>query len=271
MAIRAVSDRSIAELMSLDGRCALVTGGTRGIGYAVAHRLAEAGAAVVIGDPDKVGAETAAAAVTDQGGSALGAALDVRDLLSVQEAVERAANEFGSVDILVNNAGLFSPVSSLQLDDTLWDEVLAINLAGVFKTSREVSRRMVDAGTGGVIVNICSTQSFRAGAPGLAHSTASKHGLVGLTRALALELGPLGIRVLAVAPTMAQTPGLGEMQSGLSSSGLIDLADRNGSTLPLGRVAQPDDVARVVLFAVSDMAMIMTGSVLLADAGAMTV
>ena len=113
---------------------------------------------------------------------------------------------------------------------------------------------MTDAGSGGVIVNICSPHSPRSGGPGLAAHTASKHGLIGLTQALALELGPFGIRVLGVAPTLTPVTGFA-----------------NGFSLPLGRVAQPDDVARVVLFAASDMAMIMTGSVLLADAGAMTV
>jgi NAD(P)-dependent dehydrogenase (short-subunit alcohol dehydrogenase family) len=258
-AIRAVSDRSIAELISLEGRRALVTGGARGIGFAVAHRLVEAGAEVVVGDVDEAAATSAARAITHQGGTAIGTGLDVRSTESVRATIRTVVDEFGSIDILVNNGASFPPVPSLQVTDALWDEMLSVNLDGTFKTSREVARWMTDAGTGGVIVNICPPYSPRSRGTGLAAHTAAKQALIGLTQALAQELGPSGIRVLGVAPFLTQVTAAPE------------ILDRTMISLPLGRVAQADDVARVVLFAASDMAMIMTGSVLLADAGAMTV
>ena len=124
---------------------------------------------------------------------------------------------------------------------------------------------MVARGEGGVIVNITSTAAYRAEAPGAAHYVASKFGVRGLTQALAVELGPHGIRVLAVAPTVTLTPGLETQRGALQSAGF--LLDDLGPQLPLGRVAVPDDVARVVLFCASDLSLLMTGSTLLVDAG----
>jgi NAD(P)-dependent dehydrogenase (short-subunit alcohol dehydrogenase family) len=124
---------------------------------------------------------------------------------------------------------------------------------------------MVAGGDGGVIVNVSSTAAFRVDAPGAAHYVASKFGVRGLTKALAVELGPHGIRVLEVAPTVTLTPGLEEQREALESSGFA--LEELGPQLPLGRVAVPDDVARVVLFCASDLAALMTGSTLAVDAG----
>jgi NAD(P)-dependent dehydrogenase (short-subunit alcohol dehydrogenase family) len=243
------SDVSLTELLDLSGRVAVVTGGARGIGRACCTRLAEAGATVVAGDLD----EAAAAPV------------DVRDAASVRALVERTVAEQGRLDVWVNAAGVYPTAPLLELSEDDWALVLDTNLRGTFLGAREAARAMIAGGDGGVIVNVSSTAAFRADAPGAAHYVASKFGVRGLTKALAVELGPHGIRVLEVAPTVTLTPGLEEQAEALRSAGFA--LEELGPTLPLGRVAVPDDVARVVLFCASDLSALMTGSTLLVDAG----
>jgi NAD(P)-dependent dehydrogenase (short-subunit alcohol dehydrogenase family) len=271
MAAPDVSSRPLAELFSLAGRTALVTGGGKGIGAAVARRLAEAGAAVMVADLDKAGAEEVAGDITAGGGTAIGVELDVTDSASVEAVVGRATAELGGLDVLVNNAGIFPIFPFLALPDEEWDRVLRTNLYGAFYCAREAGRQMVQGGKGGVIVNIASIQAFRAGAPGLAPYTSSKGALVAFTRALAVELGPMGIRVLAVAPTVVDTPGLQANMPVFQAAGISDVIATVSATLPLGRTAVPDDVARVVVFCASDLAALMTGDTLLVDAGHLTV
>jgi len=261
-----VSSRSLADLISLAGRNALVTGGGKGIGASVARRLAEAGAGVMVADIDKVAAEQVAGGI---GGRAIGVELDVTDSAAVEAVVGRAVAELGGLDILVNNAGIFPIFPVLALPDEEWDRVLRTNLYGAFYCAREAGRQMV--GRGGVIVNVASIQAFRAGSPGLAAYTSSKGALVSFTQALAVELGPMGIRVLAVAPTVVDTPGLQANMPIFEAAGVADVIETVSATLPLGRTAVPDDVARVVLFCASDLAALMTGDTLLVDAGHMTV
>ena len=267
MAVAEVSGKSIAELVSLAGKGAVVTGGATGLGKAMARRLAEAGAAVLIGDIDIVLArETAAQLAADTGGTLLATRLDVADSASIVATAELALARFGCLDIWVNNAALYPSVPLLETSDAIWDEVMAVNLRGMFVGAREAARRMIDAGNGGVIINVSSQAGFRGVAPGLAAYAASKHGVRGATRQMAIELAPHGIRVLGVAPSHARTektevaiaamPELLEQIPALSSS-------------RLGRVGVPDDVGRVVLFLVSDLALFMTGSTLKVDAGEM--
>jgi NAD(P)-dependent dehydrogenase (short-subunit alcohol dehydrogenase family) len=271
MAAPDLTSRPLAELFSLAGRGALVTGGAKGIGAAVCRRLAEAGAAVAVADLDKEGAEQVAGEITAAGGTAIGVELDVTDSASVETAVDRVAAELGSVDILVNNAGIFPIFPLLAMPDEEWDRVLRTNLYGAFYCAREAGRQMAQSGKGGVIVNLASIQAFRAGAPGLAPYTSSKGAIVSFTRALAVELGPMGVRVLAVAPTVVDTPGLQANMPVFEAAGVSDVIATVAATLPLGRVAVPDDVARVVLFCASDMAALMTGDTLVVDAGHLTV
>lgn len=269
IAIADVSDRSITELVSLAGRTAVVTGGGQGLGKAIARRLAEAGANVLIGDIEGERA-TGAAADLDarQPGRVLGLRMDVADTTSADQAVDLAMREFGSIDIWVNNAGVFPNMPVLEMTDELWDKVQAVNGRGVFVGSREAARKMVDRGSGGVIVNIASLAGVRGIAPGLAAYVASKHATVGLTRQMALELAPHNIRVLAVAPTFIVTEGnLALMQQDPARAGQAAEDIPSMLTSKLGRVGVPDDIARVVLFAASDMSLFMTGSVLMVDAG----
>jgi len=269
MAAPDVSSRPLPELISLAGRHALVTGGGRGIGAAIAARLAEAGAAVMVADIDKAAAEQTAGDLVGSGGRAIGVDLDVTDSAAVEAVVARALSELGGLDILVNNAGIFPIFPVLAMPDEEWDRVLRTNLYGAFYCAREAGRAM--AGSGGVIVNVASIQAFRAGAPGLAPYTSSKGALVAFTKALAVELGPMGVRVLAVAPTVVDTPGLQANMPIFQAAGISDVIETVSATLPLGRTAVPDDVARVVLFCASDLAALMTGDTLLVDAGHLAV
>jgi NAD(P)-dependent dehydrogenase (short-subunit alcohol dehydrogenase family) len=265
-----VSSKPIMELISLKGKKAVVTGGARGIGYAIVNRFAEAGADVVVADIDEpVATQSARALARDWEKRVVPASVDMTDGQSVQHLAEFAYNTLGAIDIWVNNAGIYPSKPLLQMSDTDWDKVLDINLRGTFIGAREAAKRMISAGKGGVIINLASTAGFRAAGPGVAHYVASKHGVRGLTRALAVELGPYGIRVLALAPTLISTPGIDELrtQAAAAMPGMTDLLDQMATREPLGRVGVPDDVARVALFCASDLAMLMTGSTIPVDAG----
>ena len=263
-----VSSRSLAELISLSGRRAVVTGAGRGLGRAIAERVVEAGANVLVADIE----QELASAVTEElnirrPGCALATHVDVTDAGSVAAAADLAVRELGGLDIWVNNAGIFPSVPALEMDEKTWDEVFAVNARGVFLGSREAARRMHAAGSGGVIVNVVSTAGFRGTAPGLAAYVGSKHAARGITRQLALEFAPFGIRVLGVAPTFVPTEGnmaaAAEAGVSLDAESLMSVMKPG----PLGRLGVPDDIARVVLFCASDLSAFMTGSTLLADAG----
>ncbi|MEO6092316.1 MAG: SDR family oxidoreductase [Novosphingobium sp.] len=266
MAIADVSQVALSELISLRGRRAVVTGGAQGLGKAIARRLAEAGAAVLIGD---IKIEQAMAAGTElaerYGGTVIATRLDVTDTTSVDAAAQLAVSELGGLDVWVNNAGVYPNVNLLEMTDEAWDQVMAVNLRGVFASCRAAARCMIAAGHGGVLINVVSTAGFSGVAPGVSAYVASKHGVHGLVRQLAIELAPHDIRVLGVAPTFCETEG--------NAAALAALPDRVRSeiaatlTSKLGRVGVPDDIARVVLFAASDLSVFMTGSTILADAG----
>jgi NAD(P)-dependent dehydrogenase (short-subunit alcohol dehydrogenase family) len=265
MAIEDVSGRSLAELVSLRGRVAVVTGGGRGIGRASAARLAEAGASVVLGDVDGALAEAAAADLSSRHRTAVVAVrTDVRDPDAVRALADAAERQMGPIDIWVNNAGIYPSNPFLEIPAEEWDRVLELNVRAVFLCGQEIGRRMAERGRG-VIVNIASTGAFKTG-PGVAHYITSKHAVVGLTQAMSVELGPRGVRVLGVAPSMTRTEGrvefLATMPPGMDAF-IQEMEERP----PLGRIGVPDDVARVVLFCASDLSMLMTGSTLMVDSG----
>lgn len=267
MAIPDVSAKTIDELVSLRGRVAVVTGGGRGIGLAIARRLAEAGADIAVGDLDATAAERAAADVLKLGARSFGAALDVAVEASVRALAARSEQELGPIGVWVNNAGIYPTRPLLDMTEADWDKVLDVNLKGTFLGAREAAARMVATGAGGVIVNLASTASFRAAGPGVSHYVSSKHAVRGLTKSLAVELGAHGIRALGVAPTLIETPGIDEGRAAFEAAGLGNLLDQMAARLPLGRAGVADDVARVVLFCASDLSLFMTGSTLAVDAG----
>ncbi len=250
---------SLHDLISLKGKRAVVTGAGQGIGAAIAARLAEAGAEAVVSDIDTARAMDMAARINGKAGRTVATAFrcDVSDIASVQTL----AAEVGDLDIWVNNAGIFPFKAALDITPDAWREVMKVNADGAFFGAQAAASHMARSGHGGVIINVASTAGLR-GRANLAHYAASKHAVVGLTRCLAIELGPKNIRVMGVAPTLVQTPGIAAQ-----SNDLPDTVQYYVSSLPLGRIAQPDDVARVVLFCVSDLASLLTGSVIPVDAG----
>jgi NAD(P)-dependent dehydrogenase (short-subunit alcohol dehydrogenase family) len=268
--IEDVSAKSLAELMALEGKVAVVTGGAQGIGLASARRLAEAGATVVLADRD--GERAAEAALALPGPARKSArTMDVTDAEQISKTADTVVDEFGGLDIWVNNAGIFPSTPLLDLPDEEWDAVIAVNLRGMFLGGREAGRRMRDLGRGGVIVNLASTSGHAGFGPGFAHYTSSKHGILGLTKALAIELGPFGVRVVAISPQLTLTEGITGASDDFEESGLGAVLDGLAARTPLGRVAVPDDVARVVLFAVSGLAQFVSGSNVSVDGGLLAV
>ena len=271
MAIRDVSENTVEQLISLRGKVAVITGGARGIGLAVARRFAEMGATIVIGDLRQSDADEAAESVAKAFGKpALGVTLDVTDEASVIALADIAVREFGRLDLWVNNAGIFPGAVTTNLLTSDWDTVQDINLRGTFIGCREAAKRMMaQEPKGGVIINVASVRGIRGG-PNLAAYTASKHGVVGLTKALGIELGPHDIRVLGLAPTGVDTPGAAARMANATGAELERVTAKRKSiaaSLPLGRTGTPDDIARVALFCASDLSILMTGSTLLVDAG----
>ena len=267
MAIADVQDLPIGNLISLKGRGAVVTGGATGLGKATVRRLAEAGASVLIADIDyDLAMSTADELGRDTGGTVLAIRCDAADSLSIATVAELAIERLGGIDIWINNAALYPSIPLFEMEESDWDDVMAVNLRGVLVGAREAARHMIAAGHGGVIVNVASQAGFRGVSPGLAAYVASKHGVRGLTRQLAIELAPHDIRVLGVAPSHARTE-----KAAAAIAALPELLDQIPalSTSRLGRVGVPDDIGRVILFLASDMALFMTGSTVKVDAGEM--
>jgi 2-deoxy-D-gluconate 3-dehydrogenase len=255
-------NESIANLMRLDGRVALVTGAGRGIGRAIAMRLAEAGAAVAVADLDADAALEVTEAIRAAGGTAEAAPADVADEADVKTLVRACGDQMGGLDVLVNNAGIFPMRPVLEMATADFDRVLSVNLRGAFLCTREAALAMVEQGRGGSIVNVTSVDALHPSMVGLAHYDASKHGMWGFTKNVALELAPHGIRVNAVAPGGVLTEGVRQMGAGTDEA-VAAFAGR----VPLQRMGDPDDIARAVLFLAVPMSGYMTGSQVVVDGG----
>ncbi len=247
------SHPSIGELIDLRGRRAFVTGGSRGIGAAIAERLVEAGADVTIGDLDAPAHDLRARFQR----------CDITDAAALTAALDVACLDAGSLDILINNAGIF-PTTGPMLDatDEFVHRMLDVNVRAHYSVAREAARRMT---SGGTIVNIASIAGLGGGANISAYS-ASKAAVIALTRAFAHELGPKGIRINAIAPGIIDTPGVQEQLAPLKASG-VDI-ERRITANPLGIAGVADHVARAALFLVSDLAAFITGHILVVDGGA---
>jgi 3-oxoacyl-[acyl-carrier protein] reductase len=245
--------------MNLTDRVAIVTGGGRGIGRAIAVRLAEAGVKVVVND---VGSAEPANSVVEEikalGRQSIAVLADISVKTDVERLVETAKDTFGKIDILVNNAGIARDQLLLRMSDEEWDKVLAVNLKGAFLCSRAVLRHMIRQ-RWGRIISIASIVGI-VGNPGQANYGASKAGIIGLTRTLAKEIGSRQITVNAVAPGFIDT----EMTQRLGASWKEELKNR----IPLGYVGSPRDVAEAVAFLASEEARYITGQVLNVDGGA---
>ena len=246
----------------VEGRVALVTGGASGIGYCIVEALAEAGANVTIADLNQRDIDAAILKLAEQGYAVSGAVMDVTDSARVTEVADDLVRRHGCVDILVNNAGIArSEIPAEAMEDERWLNVLDVNLNGSFWCARAFGRHMLAAGSG-AIVNVGSMSGFIVNRPqGQSHYNASKAAVHHLTRSLAAEWGPRGVRVNAVAPTYIATPinAFADRES--------DMYRRWIDGTPMGRLGEPEEVASVALFLASDAASLMTGSIVLVDGG----
>ena len=242
--------------IDLSDQTALVTGASRGIGRTIAQSLARAGADVVLMGRDQTSLELLAQELIAEGATAEIAVCDVQDL----PAVNRTIAQITKLNILVNNAGTNIPEPFAQVSETHFDQIMNLNLRATFFVTQAAVQKIITTGSGGAIINI-SSQMGHVGAINRTVYCASKHALEGFTKALALELAPVGIRVVSVAPTFIETnmtrPMLADPQFGQSVL----------SKIPLGQLGQAQDVADAVVFLASSRARFVTGSSLLVDGG----
>ena len=244
--------------MSLDGRIAIVTGAGSGIGRAVAQRLANDGATLVLGDRNVEGVEQTA---RDIGERATAVSLDVADEVSSRAIVERALSLHGKLDIVCNIAGVLDFGRFADLDANRWDRVISVNLTGVYNMCRAAMPHLID--TKGNIVNMASAAGL-VGVPYNAAYTASKHGVIGLTRSLALEFSKEGVRVNAVCPGGVKTPMLEQTPPENIDWSMVM---RSASWLNDGEMSDPADIANAVAFLASDHARMISGSAMAVDGG----
>lgn len=244
----------------LTDRVVIITGGSRGIGRAMALAFAEAGARVVVASRKQEGVDAVAAEIESRGGTVLAVATHMGNEEAVAALVEQTVEAFGGVDIAINNAATnphFGPI--LTATTALWDKILEVNLRGAFFLCREVAPIM-EARGGGVIINVVSTAGIRPGL-GLGIYSISKAGLIMMTKVLAMELGPLKIRVNAIAPGVIKT----HFSRALWESEPISQAVRDAT--PLGRLGEPGDVVGAALFLASPLSDYVNGDVLVIDGG----
>ncbi|MDE0218840.1 MAG: SDR family oxidoreductase [Spirochaetaceae bacterium] len=241
----------------LAGKRAVITGAGRGLGLAVAELFVSEGAAVVLADLDEGAITAAANRLEAAGGTAIGVRADIAAAADVQALMAAAVERLGGLDVLVNNAGIVSAGSVTEVDEAHWNRVLRVNLTGAYLCSRYAIPHLERAG-GGSIVCVSSSSGVVGKRDQVAYNV-SKHGLVGLVRCMALDHADAGIRVNAVCPGAMDTPALQE----LSSEQRAELAARN----PLGRVADPAEVAQTVLHLASDESSFTTGALFLVDGG----
>ena len=243
-------------------RVAVVTGGGSGIGLAIAERLADDGLAVAVLDLDGDAADAAAAKISATGGTAIGVAADVTDREAIEAALTDARERLGAPTVLVNNAGLDGFDPFLKITPEKWARLLEVNLTGTFNCCQLVVPDMIAAGWGR-IVNI-SSSSAQGGQPLMTHYVASKAGVIGFTKALALELGPKGITVNTIPPGFIDTPMLRKSESrGLLGDGV----EHHASLTPVRRVGRPEDIAAACSFLVRDEADYVTGQVIGVNGG----
>ncbi|HUU49341.1 MAG TPA: 3-oxoacyl-[acyl-carrier-protein] reductase [Nitrospinota bacterium] len=243
--------------MGLSGKVALVTGGARGIGRSIAIKLAKEGAHIVISDINLNGALDTAKVIEEQGKESIAVEGNVSIFSDVEAMVKQAIDKFGRIDILINNAGVTKDSLLIRMKKEDWDFVLNVNLTGTFNCSKAVAKYMMKQKTGNV-VNISSVVGVM-GNVGQVNYASSKAGVIGLTKSMARELAPRGIRVNAIAPGFIDT----EMTRSLSE----EARNRLVTQIPLTRLGTPDDVANCVNFLVSDDADYITGQVIHVNGG----
>lgn len=249
------------RLLDLSGTRAIVTGAAMGIGFGIAKRLAEAGARVLVADCDGAAARDAAEKLA----GAVAMEVDVSDEAQTKAMVARAVAEFGGLDLLVNNAGIYPTFPVLDASKENFEKVIQVNLMGAIFAAKAAATQMIAQGGGGKIINITSVDALHPSSVGLAFYDASKHGLWGFTKNLALELSAHGIMVNAIAPGGVATPGTGAGKP--ADPALAQITRHFLDRIPLHRFADADEIGKVALFLASDMASYMTGAQVVVDGG----
>lgn len=243
-------------------RTAIVTGGASGIGLAISERLAADGLAVAVFDRNGDAAGVAAEKIVAAGGVAVGLAVDVTDRAQIDAGVAEVRSRLSSATVLVNNAGIEGFAPFLKITEETWNQLLDVNLTGTFRCCQAVIPGMVEAGWGR-IVNI-SSSSAQGGQPYMTHYVSSKAGMIGLTKALALEFGPKGITVNTIPPGFIDTPML---RAAEAKGRLGDGVDAHAERTPVRRAGRPEDIAAACAFLVRDEAGYITGQVIGVNGG----
>lgn len=246
-----------------NSRIAIVTGGARGIGAAIAKRLSADGFAVAVLDLDEAGCTPVVDEITRTGGKALGVGVDVSDEAAVEQAVSRVADELGAPTVLVNNAGIIRDNLLFKMTARDWDAVLNVHLRGAFLMSRAVQKYMTDAGWGR-IVNLSSTSAL--GNRGQANYAAAKAGMQGFTKTLAIELGKFGVTVNAIAPGFIET-AMTQATAERVGMSFDEFRAAAAKQTPVGRIGQPEDIAATAAFFVRDDASFVSGQVVYVAGG----
>jgi NAD(P)-dependent dehydrogenase (short-subunit alcohol dehydrogenase family) len=246
---------------AMDGKVAIVTGASAGIGAATAHAFAAEGASVVVSDIDVARGEAVASTIEGAGGKAVFVRADVSGAADVGALVDAAVEQFGRLDYAFNNAGIEGdPAPTADCPRETWDRILSVNLTGVFLCMQAEIPRILESG-GGAIVN-CASIAGLVGFPAAPAYVASKHGVVGLTRSAALELAPQGLRVNAVCPGVIDTEMVAR-----SAASQPDVIDQVVAAHPVGRLGQPEEVAATVVWLCSEAAAFITGQAIAVDGG----
>lgn len=246
--------------MRLSGKVVWITGGSSGIGASIAERFVKEGAKVAIASHEEEQLKETAERITAQFGEVVPVLGDVRYKTDVNRMMEEVVSRWQTIDVLVNNAGICRPAPFLELEEKDWDDHMAVNLKGTFLVAQAVARLMANRGKGGSIINMSSVNGLAAEGD-QAHYNAAKGGVNLLTLSMALELAPLGIRVNALCPGFIETR---------LTKPMIDNPEAIGpylKTIPMGRVGQPEDIAKAALYLASDDSSYMTGHCMVVDGG----
>lgn len=259
------------KLLDLSNKTAIITGAV-GIGFCIAYRLAEAGANVMIASYKQPEIDDTVSKLSQKGFQAKGVKVDVSNEDDVKRMVAETVNAFGAIDILVNNAGIYPNILLSQMKLPDFEKIIDINLKGVFLCTKYVSEQMKKQGKGGRIINVTSIDALHPSMVGLAAYDASKHGVWGFTKNVALELAQDKIWVNAIAPGGVITPGMQDLQKNASVDPNVDMAkvmEAFVAKIPMHRMGEPDEIGKVALFLASDMSSYMTGSQIVVDGGAL--